>query len=1105
MPSRFFPQQQVCLVLGIALALVGWAHPLVGYGQGAAPDEAEVAAEVNAPAVAATPPAAKANYVYDAEPEIATLSINNTLTLDVEFIAWPDGSVSLPVKYLAEQLEVTTHQPAHLNTLTLSDITQAHPIVIDIANQRITQGSLLIDSLPNPIYRVPGSLFMENEIFLDAGIVKQLLDITIGVNTESYTIAVGTERALKAIIQLSETDDDDGLLDEDTPATHLPETHDVALDVIELNVTGNAVKETHETVGGSTGVGGLGGGTQTTDLLFHGMHVTAGFHGHVHDIEYDVTPTISRIDGQSGMTRLPWQLRKDVLNHPMVVGEQTVGLTDTVMPSMSVWGANWGDKRAMAPRVSTHEPPVITVAANNGKHPVQLWVNGLPGKQERPRKVDSPQGPTAPNEDTTEDDTPRYTATFDNLPLAYGRVNEIRVTQVDSQGTEHTLYEQTYPLYQNVLPKGEHTFNGMVGRVTPQFRPPNLTLDDAENPEPLFMPQSNKWLAGARYYRGLTDKLTVGVAAVTDTIVGEARTNAFSPLLLLNQRPDLTGYVSRRRDPNLNSGSTVGVDVRYQLSPKWQVRGNLGVSQLRPAVSSLSILGGGMDAGGELALTYKGRQTFVRARAYHYGPKFYTPTMSDVSTNLDRRGIGIEASGKRWGVLYYAGLDVLQTNLGKALLGGPVGVKRLQWSLQKNGFKGRTNLRLSGDILRGENTLRQYKLSRFSAEVSHRFHKRFQTFLNYRRSSNTSITRQSAADGSNIAPVGRFLSGVNGVGGNNDPNAPIIRHTVDARARVLVGKRQQLQFGAIATQQNKLGTCQMDLHWGKWRFTPFVQKSFGGNSSLLSMGTGIHYEFETGRYIGLQYSYTKNLNSGAGGAFGGGTQTQRTAHQFNVNLTDAFVFAANRLKSIGRRNQSNGILYGNVFLDLNRNGKQDDGEPPVPNIQLMLDRKDAVAVNNKGQYFLRNLHKGKHRLAFDFDNLPINITPTTETVIAKIDSGKLTHANFGIIVTPGNISGNVVMHTASGQAVDATDVVVVLTNKATGKEVKFTYARTAGAFDLTDIAPGDYELSLDKQQSDKEGYKLLSTPAPIHIPIEMDDFVDITDVTLKVLKRSIGT
>jgi uncharacterized repeat protein (TIGR01451 family) len=65
-----------------------------------------------------------------------------------------------------------------------------------------------------------------------------------------------------------------------------------------------------------------------------------------------------------------------------------------------------------------------------------------------------------------------------------------------------------------------------------------------------------------------------------------------------------------------------------------------------------------------------------------------------------------------------------------------------------------------------------------------------------------------------------------------------------------------------------------------------------------------------------------------------------------------------------------GLLIGKVFEDKNRNGIQDEYEPGIPNVSLILEDGTIIVTDKFGRYSVPNIEKGNHVIRIDQRVLP---------------------------------------------------------------------------------------------------------------------------------------
>ena len=78
-----------------------------------------------------------------------------------------------------------------------------------------------------------------------------------------------------------------------------------------------------------------------------------------------------------------------------------------------------------------------------------------------------------------------------------------------------------------------------------------------------------------------------------------------------------------------------------------------------------------------------------------------------------------------------------------------------------------------------------------------------------------------------------------------------------------------------------------------------------------------------------------------------------------------------------------GGVEGRVFLDRNRNGQFDPGEPGIPGVAVVLDGEEKTVTDNRGYFRLFRLKKGEYLLAFSPREGTGYLTPAAKQVSLK--------------------------------------------------------------------------------------------------------------------------
>lgn len=99
-------------------------------------------------------------------------------------------------------------------------------------------------------------------------------------------------------------------------------------------------------------------------------------------------------------------------------------------------------------------------------------------------------------------------------------------------------------------------------------------------------------------------------------------------------------------------------------------------------------------------------------------------------------------------------------------------------------------------------------------------------------------------------------------------------------------------------------------------------------------------------------------------------------------------------------------VIGKVFHDRNGNGRQDQGDEPIPYVKIVTTSGQLITTDKDGQYHLAGVTPGRHALRIDERSLPAGSEVTThKVVIIDVTPGLPVKANFGVRLLDGQKAG----------------------------------------------------------------------------------------------------
>ena len=155
------------------------------------------------------------------------------------------------------------------------------------------------------------------------------------------------------------------------------------------------------------------------------------------------------------------------------------------------------------------------------------------------------------------------------------------------------------------------------------------------------------------------------------------------------------------------------------------------------------------------------------------------------------------------------------------------------------------------------------------------------------------------------------------------------------------------------------------------------------------------------------------------------------------------------------------LIFGKVFHDINRNGRQDKNETGMSGVKLVTARGEIITTDEHGRYHLADVRGGRWErgtnfiLKLDTRSLPQGLTTTTENpIVVRLSPGLPSRINFGVEVPP-----PVAARLAEQLALEKAEEVKKIEEKLL-KEEKFVVESIHFAFDEAAIEL-EFENTLD--------------------------------------------
>ncbi len=165
-----------------------------------------------------------------------------------------------------------------------------------------------------------------------------------------------------------------------------------------------------------------------------------------------------------------------------------------------------------------------------------------------------------------------------------------------------------------------------------------------------------------------------------------------------------------------------------------------------------------------------------------------------------------------------------------------------------------------------------------------------------------------------------------------------------------------------------------------------------------------------------------------------------------------------------------GVLKGRAFLDKNRDGVRQDGEPGLPGITLRVaggSKRLALRTDSGGYYTIQNIKTGIKTMTLDGRSLPLGFALSDETLLrATIRDGHITTVDLPI-VQRGQITGFAYIDKNANGEYERGEIRLEgarlrLTDKSGLTLPQDILTTSFGQYAFDDLAAGNYELTIVK-------------------------------------------
>lgn len=647
-------------------------------------------------------------------------------------------------------------------------------------------------------------------------------------------------------------------------------------------------------------------------------------------------------------------------------------------------------------------------------------------------------------------------------------IKKVKICEIDKEGQEKEIFFKDYTLGNKTkYPKNDFILgvSGLQDRLW-------------ANNGVIYQTLTKKFVAGYKYHKDISDKLSSDTLITYDKILPNSENNSWGQSIFGNKK-----YLNYTTMRNLNA--LEGQTVMEVLNLKNNERNN---SKFYLAASNSTAMDGFTTQGLGYFLQYEdiyklNENTLLKGALFASSPEFYMAGASGSGNFLsDRVGASISGNTTYKNVTLSSSYSKYKSNFSNYYEGGLIDFDEYN-IIARARFKKLPNLYFKVQNKKGENGIGRIESNSYELSAEKRIKNLVATGGIRKNEYKNNYTIQG-------------YSGYNSEYSNifTDVNFPIGKKMGD----MTVGH----EIVEMNSDGNKTGYNSIKLSYNTPSFKGFncnIMTGFhyAGNVKGNDYGLGITKRLKSGSAVSLNYRYTQIPCYIIDNMYIPGSMR----HSVTLDFSELYGVGNHNLQAIGTGNKDKGLLQVTAFLDVNQNGIKDKGEPMVENIPIKVEGDSEILITNKkGITKLKPETDGIHNIQLFDDEMPTLLSchnKTKPSRYIKIDPNTTTKVSFGLVSTVGNINGSVSIKDEFNNPLKFQDLVVSILD-VSGNEINYTNLNEDGTFSFSGLHPGKYIVMVDKELQNL--YKIKpdtkSENYIVIIPPEYKDYINIDNVNL---------
>lgn len=654
--------------------------------------------------------------------------------------------------------------------------------------------------------------------------------------------------------------------------------------------------------------------------------------------------------------------------------------------------------------------------------------------------------------------------------INYGKVvKQLKICEKFPNGKETEVLNKQYDLEESKSKLPKHDFILGISGVQNKLWAKNGYI---------FKNNTKKIVAGYKNYKKISKKTTLENVFIADKIIAESPYNSWNQYVLGNRK---SLNFSTINNPNSLEGGTYLGALSYKNNDKMNSKLFFGTSA---SLSSESFVSDGIGA------YLKGENIYnineysqLKSSLFASSPNFYFAGSSGASGfHSDRIGGSLSGYSRYNNLVFSGGFSKYESNLGNYYQGGIIDFNDYNFLLKAN-FKKFPSVSAKFNEKIGSNSVGQIKSGSYELLAEKRI--KSLCLSGGARKNYYSNVFNDAYSSSYTSDFSEIF---------NDVSFPLAKRLGYLRLgnSVVDSKSNNTQMN-----YNSFNIGYSSPNIKGYNFNCSTNLRYLGLNKGADFCLGICKKLKSGSVVSLNYRYSQTPHYIIDNMY----LPTSIRHSINLDFSELYGIGSGRASVIGTNNSSKGYLQATAFLDINKNGKRDKGEPRLENIPIKVENISEVLVTDKkGTTKLVPEDSGIYNVKVFEDELPTLLTCHQNTRPArhvKVENEMRTDIEFGLISSAGSINGSVKVKDEFNNILKIDDLIVSVVD-SDGNEVNYANLNEDGTFSVSGLSPGKYKVSVEKDLLDL--YQI--TPEPdsenywVEIPVQYKDYVNLDNVNL---------